>query len=69
MLTPPYLMALWGSEIMPEEKGVLRKKFGYDGVFCIILENIESTCAYLNRKPIPELLDDASIGRRRRNQN
>lgn len=40
------------------EKKLLRLEFGWSNVVQISLVNLESVCLYLNRKPIPELLED-----------
>jgi hypothetical protein len=42
------------------EKKLLRSEFGWESVFRISLVNLESVCLYLNRKPIPELLEDVA---------
>lgn len=40
------------------EKKLLRLEFDWSNVVQISLVNLESVCLYLNRKPIPELLED-----------
>lgn len=42
------------------EKKLLRLEFGWSNVVQISLVNLESVCLYLNRKPIPELLEDVA---------
>ena len=42
------------------EKKLLRSEFGWESVVRISLVNLESVCWYLNRKPIPELLEDVA---------
>lgn len=42
------------------EKKLLSSEFGWESVFRISLVNLESVCLYLNRKPIPELLEDVA---------
>ena len=42
------------------EKKLLRSEFGWESVVRISLVNLESVCLYLNRKPIPELLEDVA---------
>jgi hypothetical protein len=42
------------------EKKLLRSEFGWESVVRISLVNLESVCRYLNRKPIPELLEDVA---------
>ena len=42
------------------EKKLLRPEFGWESVVRISLVNLESVCLYLNRKPIPELLEDVA---------
>ena len=44
-------------EALIEEK-LMRLEFGWSKVVQITLVNLESVCLYLNRKPIPELLED-----------
>ena len=40
------------------EKRLIYLGFGWDNIVPIVLVNLKSVCLYLNRKPIPELLED-----------
>lgn len=40
------------------EKRLIYRGFGWDKIVPIVLVNLKSVCLYLNRKPIPELLED-----------
>jgi len=42
------------------EKRLIYLGFGWDNIVPIVLVNLESVCLYLNRKPIPELLEDVA---------
>ncbi len=51
---------VYGSREELIEKKLLSSEFGWESVFRISLVNLESVCLYLNRKPIPELLEDVA---------